>query len=80
MPVQTSTKTDLFFDQDYINMLDIKAASFLGPAVKYDPSKMGETVIKAVLSTWPLFITALIMAATAGVCVWVLVSCFKMFW
>lgn len=74
VPIQTSKTTQKYSGHDFIHMFEVKAMSFIGPEPKHDPNKMIKVILKAVISTWPLFITALFMAITAGVTVWVLVS------
>lgn len=74
IPVQTSISNTEFFGHNFIHMLEVQAVSFFGEPVKHDPDKMVRTISRAVLSTYPLFIIALVMALTAGVAIWLLVS------
>ena len=74
IPVQTSISNTEFFGHNFIHMLEIQAVSFFGEPVKHDPDKMIRTISRSILSTYPLFIIALVMALTAGVAIWLLVS------
>lgn len=74
LPIQTSIKTKKYFGHDYVHMFEIKAVSFIGPQVHTEPDKNIQIIFEAVWSTWPLFATAIFMAITAGVTIWVLVS------
>lgn len=75
IPIQTSTKNKLYFGHSFIHMIEVRAVSFLGPAMKHDPNKMVMTIFSAVLNTWPLFVIAFAMAICSGVIIWLLVSC-----
>ncbi|XP_057292670.1 uncharacterized protein LOC130621403 [Hydractinia symbiolongicarpus] len=74
IPIQTSTKNKLYFGHSFIHMIEVRAVSFLGPAMKHDPNKMVMTIFSAVLNTWPLFVIAFAMAICSGVIIWLLDS------
>ena len=74
LPIQTSLKTTKYFGHDYIHMFEIKAVNFIGPIIHAEPDQNILIILEAVFSTWPLFATAIVMAITAGVTIWVLVS------
>lgn len=74
IPVQTSISNTEFFGHSFIHMLEIQAVSFFGEPIKHDPDKIVTTIARSVMSTYPLFLIALVMALTAGVAIWLLVS------
>lgn len=74
LPIQTSSSTSKYFGHDFIHMFDIKAVNFIGAEPKHESGTKIRIIFQAVFSTWPLFTTALFMAVTAGVAIWVLVS------
>ena len=74
IPVQTSISNTQFFGHNFIHMLEIQAVSFFGEPVKHDPDKIVKMIATSVIGTYPLFLIALVMALTAGVAIWLLVS------
>ena len=74
MPVETSKSSTQFFGRDFVYFLEVPAVSFLLKSQSHSASELTTDLFKSVLSTWPLFITALLMAIIAGIAVWMLVS------
>merc|ERR1712000_272592 len=72
--IQTSLITKDYFGHDYIYMFEVKSVSFIGPMPKEDSEKMIKVILKAVVSTWPILLTTLFMAITAGVVIWAIES------
>ena len=74
LPIQTSSSTTQYFGHDFIHLFDVKAVNFIGGEPRHESGAKVKIIFGAVFSTWPLFTTALFMAVTAGVAIWVLVS------
>lgn len=77
MPVETARSSIHFMGLDYVHFVEVLGVYFMGPRATHDPTKLTKQLFYSVLNTWPLFVTALLMALIAGCVVWVLVSEFK---
>ena len=74
MPIETSKSSTQFFGRDFLYLLEVPAVSFLLKPQRHSASELTADLFKSVLSTWPLFITALLMAIIAGIAIWMMVS------
>ena len=74
MPIETSKSSTQFFGRDFLYLLEVPAVSFLLKPQRHSASELTADLFKSVLSTWPLFITALLMAVIAGIAIWMMVS------
>lgn len=74
MPVQSSSSSSYFDDKDFISMVDASKVSVLAKqrtlAVK--SSDLTLHMLESVISTWPLFLIAILMAISSGCVVWTL--------
>ena len=74
MPIETSKSSTQFFGRDFVYFLEVPGVSFLLKPKRHSASELTADLFKSVLSTWPLFITALLMAIIAGIAIWMMVS------
>lgn len=74
MPIETSKSSTQFFGRDFLYLLEVPAVSFLLKPQRHSASELTADLFKSVLSTWPLFVTALLMAIIAGIAIWMMVS------
>ena len=74
MPVETAKKSSKFYDMDYVYFLEVPGVSFYMPEMRLAAGELTANLFNSVLSTWPLFITALLMAIIAGIAIWMMVS------
>ena len=77
MPVETSKSSTQFFGRDFVYFLEVPGVSFLLKPKRPGASELTADLFKSVLSTWPLFITALLMAIIAGIAIWMMVITYK---
>ena len=73
MPIETSKSSTQFFGRDFVYFLEVPGVSFLLKPKRHSASELTADLFKSVLSTWPLFITALLMAIIAGLAIWMMV-------
>jgi len=77
MPVETSKSSTQFFGRDFVYFLEVPGVSFLLKPKRPGASELTADLFKSVLSTWPLFITALLMAIIAGIAIWMMDTWFN---
>eukprot|EP00795_Rhopilema_esculentum_P002201 gene2201-17797_t len=77
MPIETSKSSTQFFSREFIYFLEVPAVSFLLKPQRHSASELTADLFKSVLSTWPLFITALLMAIIAGIAIWMMDTWFN---
>eukprot|EP00112_Aurelia_sp_Birch-Aquarium-sp1_P007827 Seg1854.5 transcript_id=Seg1854.5/GoldUCD/mRNA.D3Y31 product="putative potassium channel protein YugO" protein_id=Seg1854.5/GoldUCD/D3Y31 len=77
MPIETSKSSTQFFGRDFLYLLEVPAVSFLLKPQRHSASELTADLFKSVLSTWPLFVTALLMAIIAGIAIWMMDTWFN---
>eukprot|EP00794_Sanderia_malayensis_P006226 gene6226-6942_t len=77
MPIETSKSSKKFFGRDFLYLLEVPSVIFLLKPHSHSASELTTDLFKSVLSTWPLFITALLMAIIAGIAVWMMDTWFN---
>ena len=74
MPLEGAFEGEAFFEYDYVPFLKVGGVSFLARELGNKAEEYTSHLMDSVFNTWPLFITALVMAFTAGCVMWVMVS------
>lgn len=73
MPVESASNSKKFVGMEYVSFVDVPGVSFLARESSGRTTKLTKHLFKSVINTWPLFLTAFLMAIIAGCVVWVLV-------
>ena len=73
MPLESATKSSMFFQYDFVPFVDVSGVRIMSKEISGRTSEYTTQLLISVLSTWPLFLTAILMAAAAGCVMWVLV-------
>jgi len=77
MPHEGAIASSRFIGYDFIPVIEIKAVTFLTKESSRKPVHVEEHLLNSILDTWPLFLTAFMMALIAGCVVWVLDTWFN---
>lgn len=73
MPLEGAFEADAFYKYDYVAFLKVNGVSFIAQDLTDRAAEYASHLMESVFSTWPLFITAILMAFTAGCAIWILV-------
>jgi len=74
MPFESSTSSDRVSEQHYVNFVQSHKTMFLARQKSNLGIELTKSLLLSVLNTWPLLVTAFLMAVIAGCIVWLLVS------
>lgn len=79
MPIQSAANSLQFNDNDFVPLVKASKATILAKQQTEEVKghKLTVLMMEAVLATWPLFLIALLMAATSGCCMWILDTWFN---
>lgn len=77
MPVESASNSKKFVGMEYVSFVDVPGVSFLARESSGRTTKLTKHLFKSVINTWPLFLTAFLMAIIAGCVVWVLDTWFN---
>ena len=72
MPLESAFDSSLLFGHDYISFVKVEGVSFLAMEMKNKATEYTRHLMETVLNTWPLLLTAILMAMISGCVIWVL--------